>query len=86
MSLTPAIHCLLVEPSLVEAGEEQSLSGLHVVTHTCHKIYRGILIAVGAHVNEALEPGEVVHYTDFAEVEKLHIVPETNLLAFGTRE
>lgn len=88
MTLTPAPHVLIVQPSLVDNNEGETASGLHVVLHSRpqRKVWRGIVERVGSHITDGPDVGSVVHYTDFVEVEGMHAVPDAHAICWDSGE
>lgn len=83
VALIPAPHNLIVSPSLVEEGEDETQSGLHIVRHHRPKrqVWRGVCEAVGSHLANGEWPsvGDAVIYTDFIAVGELHVVPDAHI-------
>jgi hypothetical protein len=85
--LKPGVHAILVSPT---GDHDQVEHGRLVVVQNevpQRKVWRGVVLAVGAHVMAEIKPGDVAHYSQYVEladetVTPKHVVPENYLLAW----
>lgn len=88
--LKAASHTMIVQPSLADNAQHQRHSGLIVAAPDggmAHHINRGVILDIGAHVDEPnAEVGGVIHYVNYMPIgageQELHIVGVQSALAF----
>lgn len=86
MALKAAAYGVIVTPT---GDNDESEHGRLIVVHNespHRKILRGVVEHVGAHVEDGIEPGCVVHYNGFEEVldgeAVKHVVPHAHVLCW----
>ncbi len=86
MALKAASNAIMVQPSLVDNNETRTQSGLFIATEhaPARKVWCGVIEHVGAGVEDGYEVGHVAHYTDYVEIQGMHLVPEQHVIAYET--
>lgn len=86
MTLKPANHFLLVEPRADPENEHADRLIVVVENSITSRLCRGILVAIGGHIDEEVHVGSVVYYSDYIELRARHLVNVGHLIAFEDDE
>ena len=86
MALKASAHSVLVRPT--GDNDEIERGALLIVKNDNpkHKIFRGVVMHVGAHVVEDMAVGNLVHYGSYYELGEHHVVPDNQIIAYEDDE